>query len=490
MLHPAANSLRSVSSAVSMPSSMRSGISSLLLVSTPNVARQFTGPLAEASLVDGSQQDGAVFTAEVRSSHVQPWPSTAALIVAEVIGTGVLALGGQVATLGLPFGLCVLVLCYPLNLFTSLLLGAAHQALPGVVTFGDALSRLIGKRAGVYGYVVLYTYLFVTMANYMIVLADSVAAVVYSHRLCRPASSAVGALLLLPTNQFRNLSGLSLLSALSFATVVMTLVICLWTLLGDDPSCPGDRGKPSFIQYTSSVSGFIFAFAGQSIMLEMQAEMKTPAHFPRAVYLAFTTLFVVYLAVATLSYHACGDNTPGELLLVLPFDWRKSLAGALMVVHISVTYTISQQVFNRALCVYLVPGALGVGFQARAKWFFVTTGSMGACYVFANAIPLFEDIVNMTGSLLSTQCVFIIPGMLFLALHWKGANSGQEDDGQDGRAEQPCRTSRLLVAGSWASVALGVYLAVTGTVSSVAVISTKLSAGGSGPFSCQALQPP
>jgi len=470
------------------PGSMRSGISSVLLVSTAEVARQLASTHAEAPLLADLSERGQEVVLEVCSSRVQPWPSTSALIVAEVVGAGVLALGGQMATVGLPFGLCVLVLCYPLNLFTALLLGAVHRALPGIVTFGDALGRLLGRRAAVYGYAVLYVYLFLTMANYMIVLSDSVQAVLYSHRLCRPASSLLGALVLLPANQLRSLSGLSLLSALSFATVLATLAICLWVLLTGQAGCTGSRSEPGFFQYSSSVSGFVFAFAGQHIMLEMQAEIRVPAHFPRAVYLAFSVLFAVYLAVAVLAYSACGDATPGELMLVLPYDGRKSLAGALMVVHIAVTYTIAQQVFNRALCVYFVPMALGSGTGARATWFCVTTASMALCYTIANSIPLFQDVVNITGAMLSTQCAFIIPGLLFLALHRKGG--GVDGEQEDGRPRRPCQAEGAMLAGSWLTVMIGVCLAATGTVSSLAVVSSKLSAGGNEPFSCHALDPP
>jgi len=84
-------------------------------------------------------------------------------------------------------------------------------------------------------------------------------------------------------------------------------------------------------------------------------------------------------------------NTPGDLLLVLPHDWRKSAAGVLMVIHLMVTYTISQQVLSRAICAYLLPEALQDGIVARFKWFFVTSGMMAACFLVANLIPLFQE---------------------------------------------------------------------------------------------------
>ena len=275
-------------------------------------------------------------------------------------------------------------------MFTALLLGKVRQKLPTALTFGDALTVAVGPNAGRYGYMVLYVYLFMCMANYLIVLGHSVQASIYWKSICQPWACFIGTVLLLPLNQFRTLSGLTLLSVVSFATIVITLALCLWTLL-TNASCQPQHREPGFFDYNSCISGFVFAFAGQHIMLEMQAEMKNPEHFPTAVYLSYLILFLVYTMVAVLSYLACGKNTPGDLLLVLPSGWRKSLAGVLMVIHLMVTYTISQQVLNRAICVYFLPGALVEGPSARFKWFLVTSGVMAACFTLANAIPLFQD---------------------------------------------------------------------------------------------------
>lgn len=75
-------------------------------------------------------------------------------------------------------------------------------------------------------------------------------------------------------------------------------------------------------------------------MLEMQAEMKNPKDFPKAVNFSFVALFIVYLLVSVVSYQKCGSGTPGELLQVLPDGPLRAASGVLMVVHLIVTYTI------------------------------------------------------------------------------------------------------------------------------------------------------
>mmetsp|Transcript_25384 Transcript_25384/g.84855 ORF Transcript_25384/g.84855 Transcript_25384/m.84855 type:complete len:325 (+) Transcript_25384:184-1158(+) len=323
------------------------------------------------------------------------------------------------------------------------------------------------------------------MANYLIVLATAVrsaaqpvrSALHASGPLCQPVATLIGTLVLLPGNQLRTLSGLVGLSAVSFATICATVVICLWTLVSGMGACDDEpSASMGFLDYNASMCGFIFAFSGQSIMLEMQAEMRQPRDFPKAVQLSFSTLFTVYTLVVVLSYHTCGRGTPGELLQVVPPGGWSIAVGVLMIIHMTVTYTILQQVLTRACCLFLVPGALGQGPSARAKWFVVSTVLMALAYVVANSVPLFTDIVNLTGGLLSTQCAFTLPALLYLSLRFRLPNLAGNPLGP--RAQRAC------VAGAYVSLFLGAYFTVFGAGSSLLVLIKHAQEGLNPPFGC------
>ena len=89
------------------------------------------------------------------------------------------------------------------------------------------------------------------------------------------------------------------------------------------------HSSPSFLDYSACISGMVFAFTGQPIMLEMQAEMREPQHFPKAVWLSYSILFVVYTCVAVLSYLACGRSTPGDILLGVAGGLAEVLGGCI-----------------------------------------------------------------------------------------------------------------------------------------------------------------
>jgi len=217
---------------------------------------------------------------ESHAARVQPWRATAAIIVAEVVGTGVLALGGSYGQLGPAFGLSVLIGGLVMNIITSLFLGKVATAFPDVVTIGDALQELLGHTAGLVGYGIVYFYLFTTLGGYIVVLARAVRATVWQLDVCQPVATAINCLLLLPSNQVRTLSGLTILSAVSVVTIVLTLGICLGTLMqlaghSSREACTGLPADGSFdTGLNANVGSFIFAYTGQAVMLELQAEMK------------------------------------------------------------------------------------------------------------------------------------------------------------------------------------------------------------------------
>merc|ERR1712232_342292 len=99
----------------------------------------------------------------------------------------------------------------------------------------------------------------------------------------------------------------------------------------------------------------------------------------------------------------------------------------------------------------------------------------GASCLLANSVPLFQDIVSLTGALLSAQCGLVIPCILFLALRWKRP--------MDSAPLADCLTAVC----AWLAGGLGIYLVVAGTYSSITLIAKDLAQGGNAPFSCHDL---
>lgn len=317
----------------------------------------------------------------------------------------------------------------------------------------------------------------------MAVLGKSVQQIFYDSKLCLPKASLIAVALTLPANQLRTLFYVSFMSLVSCITIVSVVIISIAFLLMPGKSAcsqqevPLDWLPPSdFISCVGAFSGFFFAYSAQQLFLEMQAEMKEPRHFPRTLHAALLGMLTVYLGITLITYTTCGAKTPDYLLdVVLEGPWKR-VVGVLMLVHMLVSYTISQQVFTRGLfCVSGYMAGLETGVKGRAVWFLATTALAGLTMVVANGIPKFDHLVDLIGALLVVPLCFILPVIFFMARWYKASE----------RALVNGTSARVLQMVCWAVLVFAAFLWVVGTYSVVKKIATA-SGNGEGPFGCNA----
>lgn len=407
------------------------------------------------------------------------WLATSALIIADIVGTGLLSLPGAFAQLGMAVGIVALIACYPLNFFTGYQLNRVHLKHRSAVTFGDVGNHLFGKVGGFLCYFALYFNLLLLLGDYLITLSKSIQGILWHVNLCRPMAGVYAAILLLPSNQFRTLNGLKELAAMSFATVCIVLVIYVGTVLNkhsEGEQCVSATVKPAsgLMPVAGAISKFIFAFSGQQIYLEMQAEMKEPEKFTKSMNFAFPILGSVYLGLALVSVVCCGDHTPSYILDALGYDWTRTVANVLMCAHMIVSYTISQNVLSRAVARFAIPHALTPGASGHITWFMLSTFLMFIGYICANLIPLFDDFVGLMGSLLSTQMSFSIPPALYLGARHHYGNMVPE------------KFDKFMLPMSIFCLAVAAFFTITGTIDAMKNIIEDSKDIGK-PFGCHCI---
>jgi len=227
-------------------------------------------------------------------------------------------------------------------------------------------------------------------------------------------------------------------------------------------------------------SGFFFAYSAQQLFLEMQAEMREPRHFPRTLHVALLGMLAVYLGITLITYTTCHADTPDYLLNVVPQGPWLRVVGVLMLLHMLVSYTISQQVFTRGLfCVSGCMAGLEMGVKGRLLWFLATTALAGSTMVVANGIPKFDHLVDLIGALLVVPLCFILPVIFFVAHLYRGSE----------RAFTGGNSGHVLQMVCWAVLIVAAFLWLVGTYSVVKDIANP-SGKREGPFGCHALYGP
>lgn len=403
------------------------------------------------------------------------WTHASALIIADMLGTGVLGVPGALKDLGWVAGLIVLVAYYPLNLYTGMLLERLRRLVPTAVALADIAQATLGRVPSFMAWIGVFVYLQFLLGNYVVVLATSLQAAFASDsgwEMSTGAAWLVSALALLFTNQIRTLQNCTALCIVSGISMVAAILLCTYSVLSAH-SCPdtatgGLRVAGSGFSLwiaMDACSTFADAFAGQCLFLEMMSEMREPKEFTRALNVAMPVCLVIYVAVGSVILAECGEHTPDYVLDAIPKGSTISrVVGALLFLHTIVSYTLNQQVLCRGVHLLLFPAHAAVsargapGFcAATAEWFGITTFHlMIAVALAAGCGGSFSAIVHLIGSLLATPLGLTLPILCFLGIA-RGLN------------ELPKRLSEAAAAAMLLALSIG--LTILGTIAAVIGLS-------------------
>lgn len=277
-------------------------------------------------------------TLERRSS----WFQVAFLIIADIVGIGVLELAGNMRKLGWLPGILVIVCTFFPSLYTGFVLSRLERTYPNSLSYGELGRSAISPLWKVIVDAMFAIYLFLNLGSLILVLAESWQGILYDTRLCLLPASLIGAATVLPFAQIRalhNVSGLALLSTACIVAAVLIVIVEL--VLGNGLAEPNSQYPPGtqlvadtdFLTAMTAVAGVLFAYGGQTIYMELIAEMIRPEDFPKALLLSGPVLVCIYVIAASFGYAYLGGDVPANMLEAIPEGATKRVANVLMLVR-------------------------------------------------------------------------------------------------------------------------------------------------------------
>ena len=379
-----------------------------------------------------------------------------ALIIADNVGTGVLALPGQIANVGRLPGLCLLLVMIVPNVYAGLLLHRAADIVEAADVSGTtataaddfpqharrsllrtsgrvrdyaALAAALNGPAGAVTMTTCFFYylsVFLQMANYLVVLGQTLqAALVGAWPLCRPWAGVVSAAITFFLNQVPSMAALgrgpALLSVLGILAVA---VLCITPPLADDFESTSLAANQTIPQRALSISasfgGITFAVSPTLVMLNTRHAMAHSERLPQALLLAIGSYVAAFVVLVLLA----GADPPSFLFDLVPARTpKRRLTALLLFAHVAVSYAISSVALCTAAERFLARRGGGGGsaavaaadlagrWRARIQWAALTTTAMGAAWLVANAAPFFDGLVDLIGSICATS--FFLPALLF-----------------------------------------------------------------------------
>ena len=415
------------------------------------------------------------------------WQRVSFLLIADIVGVGILELGYRIHELGWILGIFFLTAFFVVNMYTALLMSRLRDAFPLSVTYGDLAGYVMDSpKWAMLVWGAVYTNLSMSLASYLLVIAKTLEGIFYgsSGSWCDPFVSLVAALLLIPLNQIRSMHGMSYLAIVSFITIALSVALILGKVgtldRTDVVTTAGTSPGLDFWGFFGAMSGFIFAYAGQSIYMEFMAEMVTPTKFPKSLSVGAPSIYLLYLISSTIQYSFTGQNTVSYMPDALPNDAIKVIANVSLLIHMLISYNITNQVLTRAIHVKLFPRTANASTcTARLHWFFISLGFLFLSWIVSNAVPFFDNLTGIIGALLLSPISLMFPCFFYLQADRKGTLVTASGDKRTLSATE--KTAQVAI------IAFGAFVWIVGTIANIRDASNK-SNNDATPFSCNVLK--
>jgi len=357
-------------------------------------------------------------------------PLTAGLLIADVVGAGVLAMGQAVAQLGWMVAIPAIFLMLAMNAHIMILVWRVQKIHPAAKSYKDlacmTMERAqpeflnLAKRVVVVGQ---YTFIFATLSLYTLSIGQGLGMFFYDLHSCLPMVTFIGCMLLLPMNTSARFLG-SFSGSVVFnclCTVGTVLIPILWLMHeGVEVTRPahsefvGVASQLSLSSLVTSASTFAFAFSGQFLLCEIMSRMDDLEEFPKA-YLVYSLPFqaAAFLGVGLSVYYFRGSAALGMIVQEIPFGFIERLAASCLVGHILITYVIKSVVLSKGLLEEFEKSKIIANGDTWLSWYCMMVLIVGASWFMAQIVPFFADFVSLLGATLTPLIAFIVPLLLY-----------------------------------------------------------------------------
>ncbi|GIY87877.1 hypothetical protein CDAR_499711 [Caerostris darwini] len=346
-------------------------------------------------------------------------------IVAEMAGSGVLALPRAVADAGWS-GIAMIVFCGGLSLYSGVCLGhcwsIVEERYEGYKEKNRYPYPTIAEKA--YGTKMRYfvsfcidSTLFGVAIVFLLLSSQLIGALAASWGISFCYWILIFAAVLWPLMFLGTPEDFWPAAVIALATTVTACVILIVLIAeeiadAETVSHPAPSVKSFFLSYGT----ILFAFGGAASFPTFQNDMKDRTQFPKAATFGFLTLLVLYIPVAVLGYLVYGNTLAPNVVDALPYSIPKSVISVMLALHMFFAFLL---VINAPVQdleeFFKVPKSFG--------WKRIALRSaimLGVVFV-AQSVPRFGKILNLIGGSLTTLTSIIFPCLFYFKL------CGQQD---------------------------------------------------------------
>lgn len=455
------------------------------------------------------------------------WVDVAWLMLSDIVGTSVLTFAGVTKQLGSVLTVVFIVGLFPVSLYVSILMTrtralvtkaatSQNKAMPRLATMGDVAGAVLqSERASKVVYFVVYGYTILGLASYLLVLGETLQNAYYTHEVCIYTAVGLGcACLAIPVIAVRHLGESVTLCFINLLLIVAVVIIALVSIgVTHDPACVNTYAFAPGLSFSTAfgaATNVVYSYAGQWMYFEIMDTMNVPKDFPKAFAVTGPIMVSIYLAVALVGF-SFGVHAD-DMIHGMPYGKPLRIASTLLFAHVMIVYLVKsivvQQYFHRLTSPKDIDRRTPASYLNHGGW---GVAMLMAGFLFANAVPFFNQMLGLIGGFLGGPINFMFPIFLFLVARGRDSNASSYKDvagdssGEDKSLEVDgrdvsknsclravCAALRkvgflelFLILFTYVFIIMTMVLGVTDVIMQIIDLNGKFGA----PFSCHALSP-
>ncbi|KAI3839448.1 hypothetical protein MKW92_002513 [Papaver armeniacum] len=349
--------------------------------------------------------------------------------------------------------------------YTSHLLGRCLQNKESLKNYSDIGRYAFGPTGKLLSTIFIYLEVFMALVSFTIAINDNLATIFHGnhhlhmsidhHLSISKFFTIIAVVVALPTVWLKNLSKISFLSTVGIICSFLIYISVVYVTVSGGV----EANKPIPVlrlQNFPAISGlYIFSFSTHVVFPDIYRSMKDPSGFPKVSALSFTIVTAFYTTIAFMGAKLYGSDLKSQITLNLPRH--------LVMTKIALWATVIAPITKYAFA--LVPLASQLYEQRLPPTVSATTrlfirGSIGSLLliiilILALSVPYFEQILGLTGSLVSMGVSIIFPCAFYTKIFWT-------------------RISRKRLVLHATVIVFGVVVGVFGTISSSKSLASKI----------------
>lgn len=203
----------------------------------------------------------------------------------------------------------------------------------------------------------------------------------------------------------------------ALATVVVVLIVLVVSCVDVKNMSAAHHDPVIWNKFPIALSTISFSFGGNAIYSHVEASMKTPSHWPRAVAGGLSTCAVLYFLSAIPGYYVYGDLAQSPIYNSISNGAPRYVAIAIMTFHVLTATPLLLTSFALDIEEMLNVTVERFG---KVKEFLIRATIRILAMVFVGVIgavvPHFDDLMSLIGAFANCALVFIFPVVFYIRL--------------------------------------------------------------------------